>query len=165
MKSKKFEFSYKVYESIDELEEPDRKVLEKAREITREAYAPYSHFHVGAAAIVDGGEMVTGTNQENASFPVGICAERSLLATAANLFPGRAIKTMAISYATTKPGNSDKPISPCGMCRQAILEYQARGRQPMRIILGGQTGSIYVIERAESLLPFAFSSEELSGRE
>ena len=161
MKSKKFEFNYEVYDSIEEMDEADRQLLKKAREITGEAYAPYSHFHVGAAASVEGGGIVTGTNQENASFPVGICAERSLLATAANLFPGKAIQSMAVSYAAEQPGTSSRPISPCGMCRQAILEYEARGGKPMRIILGGQTGEIYVIDGAKTLLPFAFSSDEL----
>ena len=160
MQEKKFEFTYKVFDKLDDLDKSDQALLTMAREATKSAYAPYSRFNVGAAAIVEGGKTVTGTNQENASFPVGICAERSLLATAATLFPGKAIETMAISY-STGTRSTDKPISPCGMCRQALQEYELRTGKKMRIILGGQSGPIYIIEGAQSLLPLGFSGESL----
>jgi cytidine deaminase len=159
MKEKKIEIEYSVYQDISELGKEDAELLSLAREITRQAYAPYSHFRVGAAARTEKG-VVTGTNQENASFPVGICAERSLLSTAAALFPGLPIETLAVSYDNEK-GESIHPISPCGMCRQALLEYESRGGKPIRLILGGQSGEIIVVDSVAKLLPFAFTQQEL----
>jgi cytidine deaminase len=106
------------------------------------------------------GEIVTGTNQENASYPVGICAERVLLGNAATLYPDAAIDTIAVSF-DTKHSKPDHPISPCGMCRQSLLEYESRTNAPIRLILSGQEGRIYIIKTVRSLLPFAFGSEEL----
>ena len=160
MKGNKFEFEYEVYEDISELEEKDAWLLNEARQITEQAYAPYSNFHVGAVAILENGEIVAGTNQENASYPVGICAERVLLGSAATIHPNVPIKSMAVSY-KSKEANSDHPISPCGMCRQALLEYENRYKKPIRLILGGQEGKIYIIRSAGYLLPFAFTSDEL----
>lgn len=160
MKEHTFEFGYEEYTSATELQEEDAALLEKARAATKNAYAPYSNFYVGAAARLSNGEIVSGTNQENASYPVGICAERVLLGNAATLHPGVSIDTMAISY-DSKEVKSDHPISPCGMCRQALLEYETRTKQPIRLILAGQEGNIYVIKAANFLLPFAFTSSEL----
>lgn len=160
MMEKKFEFAYKVYNSIDELSESDAALLDKAREVTKQAYAPYSKFNVGAAALLRNGEIITGTNQENASYPVGICAERVLLGTVGNLYPGEPVKTLAISYESVNV-KSDHPISPCGMCRQAIHEYELRTESPIRLILSGQQGNVYIIDDASQLLPFAFTSDEL----
>ena len=156
----KFEFPYEVYDSINDLDKEDAELLRKARSVTQQAYAPYSHFLVGAVGKMSNGEIVAGTNQENASYPVGICAERVLLGNAATLFPGAGIDTIAISY-DNKQEKSDHPISPCGMCRQSLLEYETRTNQPIRLILGGQEGKVLVIKKASSLLPFAFTSEEL----
>src|SRR3954471_1344772 len=119
MKKEDYTFTFEVYDSIDELNEQDAWLLSEAREVTQHAYAPYSHFQVGAIARLDNGEIVAGSNQENASFPVGLCAERVLLASAASLYPKEAIEAMAISYQTGGNGNSDHPISPCGICRQS----------------------------------------------
>ncbi len=160
MTENKFEFSYEVYNDISELPEADASLLTEARRVTGQAYAPYSHFHVGAAALLANGQVVTGTNQENASYPVGICAERVLLGNAATLYPGVAIRTLAISY-NSESVNSDHPISPCGMCRQALLEYELRLKQPIRLILAGMKGEIQVVQTARLLLPFAFTSSEL----
>ena len=159
MEEQKFEFSYRVYSSIDELDEKDAWLLNKAREVTRLAYAPYSKFFVGAAARLVNGEIVTGTNQENASFPVGICAERVLLSTISSLYPGTPIDTLAISY-RSEVVKSDHPISPCGMCRQALQEFENR-TGTIRLILGGMKGKIYIITSSSQLLPLAFTSEEL----
>jgi len=160
MKEQKFEFSFDVYDNIDELKENDRDLLITARDATEKSYAPYSNFHVGAAAKMANGEIVSGSNQENASFPVGICAERVLLASASSHHPGVPIETMAISY-QSKYMNSDHPISPCGMCRQALQEFESRTTKPIRLILGGMKGKIFVIASASLLLPLAFTSEEL----
>lgn len=156
-----FSFNYEIYKDASELNADDLKLLEAAREVTKNAYAPYSNFLVGAAAKMENGNLVEGTNQENASFPVGICAERVLLSTASSLFPGMAIQTMAVSYKNLH-GHNNAPISPCGICRQALLEYEARGKQPMRIILGGQTGEVIVLESVKALLPFSFSKDDMA---
>ncbi len=162
MKKTNFKFEYEVYDSVDELNENDAKLVSKARKVTNSAYAPYSHFHVGAAALLDNGKMVTGTNQENASYPITICAERSLLAAASSLYPNVAIKTMAISYHNfNDKATSEKPISPCGMCRQSILEYEIRANAPIRIILSGVEGKIFIINSIKHLLPLSFTNADL----
>jgi cytidine deaminase len=160
MKENKFEFSYEVFDDIGELNKEDAELLKKARSITKQAYAPYSNFFVGAIAKLSNGELVAGTNQENASYPVGICAERVLLGNAATLYPGVSIDTMAISY-DSEEVKSDHPISPCGMCRQALLEYETRTEKPIRLILAGQNGKVYIINTVKFLLPFAFTPDEL----
>lgn len=160
MKEHKFEFQYEVYNDISDLKKDDAELLVKARTVTKQAYAPYSNFFVGAVAQLNNGHIVSGTNQENASYPVGICAERVLLGNAATLYPGISIDTLAISY-DSKEVPSDHPISPCGMCRQALLEYETRTEKPIRIILAGQSGKIYIVKTVRFLLPFAFDSSEL----
>ena len=160
MKESKFEFNYKVYENIAELPEEDQWLLNEAREVTANAYAPYSKFQVGAVAKMANGEIVAGSNQENASFPVGLCAERVLLASVSSLFPRVPIETIAISY-KSELQKSDHPISPCGICRQSLQEFEGRVNHPVRLILGGIEGPVYVIDSASRLLPLAFTSEEL----
>lgn len=160
MKQKKYEFEYETYDDITELAEKDAWLLTEARTVTGQAYAPYSNFHVGAVAILENGQVVAGTNQENASYPVGICAERVLLGSVATLHPKVPIDTIAISY-SSKEVKSDHPISPCGMCRQALLEYETRTGKSIRLILSGQEGKVFIIKAAGALLPFAFTSDEL----
>lgn len=160
MKEKKYEFQYEVYDDISQLDEQDAWLLREARSVTEQAYAPYSNFHVGAVAMLENGEVVAGTNQENASYPVGICAERVLLGSVATIHPHVPVKSIAISY-NSEDGKSDHPISPCGMCRQALLEYETRLKKPIRLILGGMEGKVYIIKTASLLLPFAFTSDEL----
>ncbi len=160
MKEQKFEFGYEVYDDLGQLSEKDAWLLTEARSVTEQAYAPYSGFHVGAVAILENGEVVAGTNQENASYPVGICAERVLLGSVGTLHPNIPVTTMAISY-NSADVKSDHPISPCGMCRQALLEYETRTKKPIRLILSGQEGQVFIIPSSRFLLPFAFTSNEL----
>ena len=160
MKEEKFEFQYEVYNDISELDEKDAWLLTEARSVTEQAYAPYSNFHVGAVAMLENGEIVAGTNQENASYPVGICAERVLLGSVATIHPNVPVISIAISYSSDEV-KSDHPISPCGMCRQSLLEYETRTKHPIRLILSGQEGKVYIINTAKFLLPFAFTSDEL----
>ena len=160
MNQEKYNFSFDVYDSIDELPEQDALLVSEARNTTGNAYAPYSNFKVGAIAKLSNGKTVTGTNQENAAYPVGICAERVLLSAAASIFPNIAIDTIAISY-DNKNGASDHPISPCGICRQTLLEYEERMKQPIRLILSGLEGKIYIIQKASQLLPLSFGGEDL----
>lgn len=160
MKKEELKFIVEVYDSSDELNEADAFLLSEARSVTQFAYAPYSNFQVGAVAKLVNGETVSGTNQENASYPAGICAERSLLSAAASNHPGVAIETMAVTYNNLK-GDSDTPVSPCGICRQSISEFQNRFQKPIRIILSGMKGKVQVIDNAGYLLPLAFTSEDL----
>ena len=153
-------FEYEVYDSINDLAPSDAALLQQAKNVTKDAYAPYSNFHVGAAAVLANGETVCGTNQENASYPVGICSERTLLSVASTLYPNVAIITMAITY-DNKNGSSLKPASPCGICRQSLAEFESRVGQPIRLILSGLEGNIYIIPRASYLLPLSFGSEDL----
>jgi len=157
---KEFTLHYEEYGSDRELAPGDAELLQTARKATAHAYAPYSHFQVGAAARLANGVLITGTNQENASFPAGICAERTLLSVAGAQHPGVPIETLAISY-HNENGVSDRPISPCGICRQSLQEFEQRTGRPMRVILGGETGKVIVLERSGLLLPFAFSADEL----
>ncbi len=160
MQEQKIEISFQVYDDISELTAADAWLLNEAREVTRQAYAPYSNFYVGAVAKLVNGEIVAGTNQENASFPVGLCAERVLLASASSLYPDVAIESMAISYHSGN-GDSKQPIAPCGMCRQALQEYEGRVRMPIRLILGGLEGKIFVFDKASLLLPLAFTGQSM----
>lgn len=160
MEQKHINLVFEKYNSINELQPDDASLLRKAIEATGLAYAPYSKFNVGAAAKLANGEILVGANQENASYPVGICAERTLLSTASSLFPNVAIDTMAVSYKSTEL-ESDHPITPCGICRQTLHEFQLRVKQSMRLILAGETGEVYILSDADILLPLSFSATDL----
>ncbi|MBX3238387.1 MAG: cytidine deaminase [Chitinophagaceae bacterium] len=139
----------------------DQLLLKKAAEATETAYAPYSKFKVGAAALLSNGAVITGTNQENASFPVGICAERVLLSAANAIHPGTSILKIAISYrSSNKP--DDEPVFPCGICRQSLLEQEVRQQSPVSLILAGATGEVFIIERSSDLIPFGFTNQNLA---
>lgn len=157
---KEFSVRYEEYASAQELREADAALLHLAQTVTKNAYAPYSRFRVGAAARLTNGEVITGTNQENASYPAGICAERTLLSVAGSLFPGVAIDTLAVSYHNER-GTSDRPISPCGICRQSLQEFEQRTGKTIRIILGAESGKVIVLEGSNTLLPFGFTGDEL----
>ncbi len=160
MQKKELRLFYEEYGSSRELQADDAALLTMARDATAHAYAPYSHFRVGAAARLVNGAIVTGTNQENASYPAGICAERTLLSVAATQYPGVGIETLAISY-HNEQGVSDRPIAPCGICRQSLQEFEQRTGRSMRVVLGGMEGRILVLPEGRLLLPLAFSSDEL----
>ncbi|MEN9547457.1 MAG: hypothetical protein RIR12_48 [Bacteroidota bacterium] len=161
MKEEKFEFTYTVFENSNQLSPADILLVEKARQQTAIAYAPYSNFQVAAAAQLINGEILVGTNQENAAYPVSICAERVLLGTIANHFPNMPIVTMAISFNSAFV-LTNQPISPCGMCRQALAEYEMRTQQFIRLLLTGQSGAVWLIPQATYLLPLAFSAKALA---
>jgi cytidine deaminase len=160
MKQQQYSFHFEVYNAIENLAEEDAALLTKAREATQLAYAPYSNFRVGAVAKLANGKIVAGSNQENASFPAGMCAEQVLLASVSTLFPNTAIHTIAISFHNIK-GSSKHPISPCGLCRQTLLEHENRLNNSIRLILGGAEGQVFIIPSASSLLPLSFSANDL----
>ena len=160
MERQQSSFYFQVFHSIEELSDADASLLKMAKDATSHAYAPYSHFHVGAVARLHNGVFVRGSNQENASYPVGICAERVLLSSVSSQHPDTSIDSIAISY-DNRNGESNKPVTPCGICRQTLSEYEQRQQQPIRLILAGMEGDIYIIEKASYLLPLGFSGDDM----
>jgi len=151
----KFEFEYDLLDNSNQLSKDDQELLEAAKKATQTAYAPYSHFNVGAAARLSSNSIIISSNQESASFPVGICAERALLNSIGSQYPHQKITTLAISYEPVgKPSN--EPLSPCGMCRQSLLDYETRFQAPIKIIMAGKSGKVMVVNTASHLLPFGF---------
>ena len=142
-----------------ELTEQDKQLIKHAKEAVRNSYANYSHFHVGAALQLHDGRIVIGANQENAAFPSGLCAERSAIFAAQSHYPEQAIDALAI-VAHNEKGFLSDPITPCGACRQVMLEMEDRYKQDVRILLYGTSG-VYVLQRVKDLLPFAFVDENM----
>ena len=145
--------------AYEELGEEERRLVSAAKEAAARSYAPYSHFHVGAAALLAGGIIVTGSNQENAAYPSGICAERTTVFYANSQYPDQPIKALAIA-ARDVSGFTKNPIPPCGACRQVLLEAEQRYCCPMRILLYGAQ-KIYCLNGVKDLLPLSFGSEFL----
>lgn len=141
---------------MDELTETERSLIELAIEATERSYAPYSNFHVGAAILLKNGKTFIGCNQENAAFPAGICAERSAIFAAGAQYPDQPILMLAIT-ARGKDGELiDEPASPCGTCRQVIIETETRFQQPVRILLYGRK-HVYVMDGIKELMPLSFT--------
>ena len=155
MKEQILELSYRIY-TLDELPEERRKLVDAALEATQRSYAPYSHFYVGAAVMLDNGVIVTGNNQENVAFPSGLCAERTALFYANAQYPEVPVKALAIVARDSSGKVTQAPISPCGACRQVMLETENRFGKPMQILLASAE-EVIVVERASALLPLAFS--------
>jgi len=160
MKQIKITSSANVYSNLGELSTEDQMLMNKAIEARRNAYAPYSKFHVGAALLLDNREIVLGNNQENAAYPSGMCAERVAIWQAGSLFPGVKIKKLAISASSTIT-EVDKPIGPCGACRQTLSEYEINQKEPFPVIFMGEVGEIVKTPSLLSLLPFSFDSSYL----
>lgn len=148
----------KVYQ-YNELSKQDQALIQTAMEATTRSYAPYSRFSVGAAALLGNGTVVTGTNQENAAYPSGLCAERTTLFYANSQYPDQPVVTLAIA-ARTEKDFIDSPIPPCGACRQVILETEKRYDQPIRILLYGKK-NIYEIKGISDLLPLSFDASAM----
>lgn len=142
-----------------ELTPAEAATWQAARVATNHAYAPYSHFHVGASLLLDDGTIFRGTNQENAAFPSGLCAERTALFGLAATHPERRIVGMAVA---ARPATGDfVPVTCCGACRQVMTEYEHRQQQPIPLLLPGPEGSIYRFRSLADLLPFGFSPADL----
>ncbi len=154
-------FDYQIFDSALELQSSDRELLDKAKEAVSGSYAPYSHYHVGAAVKLANGHIIIGSNQENMSFPAGLCAERVAVFAAASNFPEVPIASIAIS-AISDDFEVDEPVPPCGVCRQAIVEYEMKFNNKIRIVLGGQSGKVFVFQGMGSLLPLAFNEKGLA---
>lgn len=149
-----------IFNSLSELEEEDRKLIELAAVARKKAYAPYSKFNVGATILLDNGTIISGNNQENAAYPSGMCAERVAIWKASSEFPGVTVKKIAITAASLEYTVKD-PVGPCGACRQALYEYEFNQKEPIQILFMGETGKIIKVESLASLLPFSFNSSFL----
>ena len=160
MKKLELKIVFTEYESENELNSIDQELLQKAREASDLAYAPYSNFYVGAALLLENGVVVSGNNQENVAYPSGLCAERVAIYAAGAQYPNVAIKTIAITC-KSKSFHVDEPLSPCGACRQAMSEYEMKQNSLIRTILAGEIGGIRVMESIADLLPFMFKAEQL----
>jgi cytidine deaminase len=149
-----------VFDREDSLAEPDRKLVSAAVEAVYSAYAPYSGFRVGSAVLLANGEIITGCNQENAVFPLGLCAERVALFSAGSRFPD--VPVIALALATEKVlKKGEMPVFPCGSCRQVMVEFESRHRQPIRLLVHGSDGKTYVTGNTHDILPFAMTGETL----
>jgi cytidine deaminase len=156
MTNKEIKIAYTEYACLDELAAKDKELAQAAIDATASAYAPYSKFNVGAAVLFEDGEIVKGSNQENAAYPSGICAERTALFYASASRPDKAMAALAI--AASQDGNLlETPVTPCGACRQVMAQYQLKSGIPMRILLVG-AHKIHEFGKVDDLLPFIFDS-------
>ncbi|MCF0236575.1 MAG: cytidine deaminase [Bacteroidaceae bacterium] len=162
METQQLSIPIRVYKADgSDLPEIDRLLVEKAKQATQTSYAAYSKFHVGAALLLENGEIVSGSNQENAAYPAGICAERTAIFYANASQPE--VAPVAIAVAAWREEDQsflDNPISPCGICRQVMVEVETRYQRPLRVLLYGRQG-IYEVESASQLLPLCFDSDAL----
>ncbi len=149
-----------VFETIQELPLVEQNLMLKAIEVRKNAYAPYSKFRVGAAILLDNGEIIVGSNQENAAYPSGLCAERVAIFYAGATYPEATILKMAITAASDN-NKTVTPVPPCGACRQSIAEYEIRQDTPIEINYMGETGSIHQSSSLKNLLPFMFEKKLL----
>lgn len=140
----------------EELSEPEQLLVEAAIEATKRSYSPYSHFSVGAALLLENGKTVIGCNQENAAFPAGLCAERTAIFAAGAQYPDVPVTMLVIAARNSKGELTDEPISPCGTCRQVMIETETRFKHPIRILLYGKK-CIYVLEGIKQLMPLSFT--------
>ncbi len=151
---------FTIFDSFSELPIEVQNLLEKAIAIRKKAYAPYSKFRVGAAILLDNGKIILGSNQENAAYPSGLCAERVALFQAGTLYPEAKIATL-ITSATSDTHTTTTPIPPCGACRQSIAEYEIRQDTPIEIFFTGETGEVYKSDSLKNLLPLLFNKNLL----
>ena len=156
MTNKEIKIAYWEYETIDGLEAEDKALALAAIEAMKSAYAPYSGFNVGAAVMFEDGEIIKGSNQENAAYPSGLCAERTALFYASASRPDKAMKAIAI-VAGQNGDICSNPATPCGACRQVMAQYQTKSGRPMRVLLVG-ADKIWRFEKVDDLLPLIFDS-------
>jgi cytidine deaminase len=151
---------FDVFDTVQELPKDIQNLMQEAVVIRKKAYAPYSKFNVGAALLLDNGKIILGSNQENAAFPSGLCAERVAIFQAGSIYPEAKILKMAIS-AASENSTTSAPIPPCGSCRQSIAEYEIKQNTPIEIYFMGEIGSIYKSDSLKNLLPLLFDKKFL----
>ncbi len=160
MKNITINTEFSVFETVQELPQEIQNLMEQAIEMRKKAYAPYSKFRVGAAILLDNGKVVLGSNQENAAYPSGLCAERVAIFQAGAVYPDAKIVKMAIT-AASDTNQTKAPIPPCGACRQSIAEYEFKQDQSIEIYFMGEIGAIYKSDSLKNLLPFTFDKNFL----
>lgn len=151
---------FSVFESVQELPNEIQNLMTQAVAVRKNAYAPYSKFRVGAALLLDNGKIILGSNQENAAYPSGLCAERVAVFQAGSIYPRAKILKMAIT-AASDTNQTTAPIPPCGACRQSIAEYEIKQDTPIEIYFMGEIGAIYKSDSLKNLLPFMFDKNFL----
>jgi cytidine deaminase len=151
---------YILFDTISELDVQDQKLMNIAIKYRKQAYAPYSNFSVGAAILLDNGEIVTGSNQENAAYPSGMCAERVAVYSVGSKYPRVSILKLAIS-ASSSLKEITQPVAPCGACRQAISEYEVNQNRPIEIFFMGESGKVIKVNSLKDLLPLGFDKSYL----
>jgi len=160
MKQIKIESTLYLFDSLEELPKDVVVLMDKAIQARERAHAPYSKFYVGAALLLDNNKIITGNNQENASYPSGLCAERTAIFYASSQYPKAKILKMAIT-AASKNNKTTSPVPPCGSCRQAIAEYEIKQETPIEIYFMGETGKIAKSNSLANLLPLVFDNSML----
>lgn len=160
MKSFNISAEFQTFDSLGELPEHISELMKKTFEARDKAYAPYSKFQVGAALLLDNGEIITGSNQENASYPSGLCAERTAVYYAGAKFPQARIRCIAVS-ATSLKRPVTSPVPPCGACRQALVEYEVKQKTDMEVYFMGESGTIVKAKSVKDLLPLLFDNSYL----
>ena len=156
MTEREIHISYQEYKSIEELSPEDRELAAEAIKAMEGAYAPYSHFHVGAAVRMSNGQIVRGANQENAAFPSGLCAERTAMFAAGARYPDKDMLSLALAGGVMGRLGS-QPATPCGACRQVMAQYQAKSGKPMSIIMVS-ADKAWKFEKVDDILPLIFNS-------
>ena len=156
MEQKEIHITYSQFGSVEEMNAEDRELVSESIEAMSGAYAPYSHFHVGAAVRLSNGQIVRGANQENAAFPSGLCAERTAMFAASSKYPDKDMLSIAIAGGVHGRLGST-PASPCGACRQVMAQYQTKSGKPMSIIMVAD-GKILKVEKVDDLLPMIFNN-------
>jgi cytidine deaminase len=160
MRIKKITLQVEEYSTLDELPDADREIMDQAIQARASAYSPYSRFEVGAAVRLSNGAVITGSNQENAAYPSGLCAERVAMFHAQSQYPDIAIEAIAVT-AASQDFKMTEPVSPCGSCRQVMAEYENRHHHNIRVIMGSNDGKYWAINGIDNLLPLMFQLEQL----
>ncbi|QQR99212.1 MAG: cytidine deaminase [Sphingobacteriales bacterium] len=160
MQEKNITIQYQNFDNISDLPSQMQMLIQEARAAQQNSYAPYSKFNVGAALLLDNNKTVQGSNQENASYPIGLCAERTAISACVALYPNEKINAIAI-VANSQTTEVKFPVAPCGICRQVLLETESKQKSDIQILLHGNDGSTFVFKSIKDLLPLHFDAEYL----
>lgn len=161
MKTKRLQAEIIEFSTERELNGQDAELVKFARKAVTTAYAPYSKFRVGAAVLLANGKIICGSNQENAAYPSGLCAERVAIFAAASSFPKIEIKAIAVSVDSGKNNSYNEPVAPCGACRQVMAEFELLSKKNIRILMSGKKGKVFLMNSVKELLPLMFGPESL----
>lgn len=160
MQTKQIQFTLRIAPDAQHLPDEEKGLLIAAKAALKNSYSPFSRFKVAAAILMANGKIVTGTNQENASYPVGICAEGTALSAASSIYPNVTPLKIAITASSEKHAVAN-PIAPCGICRQKLAEYEERFNHDIEIIMAGESGEVHIVDSVKDILPLHFSTAVL----